>query len=66
MWSPKPQKELNVNPLFFIIKYIEENPCGSAGKESACDVGNLGWEDPLEKGKAIHTSILAWGIPWAV
>ena len=27
-------------------------------------VWSLGWEDPLEKGKAIHTSILAWRIPW--
>ena len=25
---------------------------------------SLGWEDPLEKGKAIHSSILAWRIPW--
>ena len=24
----------------------------------------LGWEDPLEKRKAIHSSILAWRIPW--
>ena len=24
----------------------------------------LGWGDPLEKGKAIHSSILAWKIPW--
>ena len=24
-----------------------------------------GWEDPLEKGMAAHTSILAWRIPWA-
>ena len=24
----------------------------------------LGWEDPLEKGKATHSSILAWKIPW--
>ena len=83
-------------------------PCGSAGKESACNAGDLdlipgsgrsagegigypfqyswaflvaqlvknlsamwetwirslGWEDPLEKGKATHSSILAWGIPW--
>ena len=83
-------------------------PCGSAGKESACSVGDLGsisalgrspgegkgyplqyswasfvdqlvknlpavwetwvqslgWEDPLEKGKAVHSSILAWRIPW--
>ena len=26
----------------------------------------LGWEDPLEKGKATHSSILAWKIPWTV
>ena len=26
----------------------------------------LGWEDPLEKGKATHSSILAWRIPWSV
>ena len=25
----------------------------------------LGWEDPLEKGMAIHSSIIAWRIPWA-
>ena len=24
----------------------------------------LGWEDPLEKEMATHSSILAWGIPW--
>ena len=24
----------------------------------------LGWEDPLEKGVATHSSILAWRIPW--
>ena len=29
-------------------------------------VQSLGWEDPLEKGKAIHSSILAWRIPWTV
>ena len=48
---------------------------GSAGKESACNVGSLGsipglgipgLEDPLEKGKATHSSILAWRIPWTV
>ena len=27
-------------------------------------VQSLGWEDPLEKGIATHSSILAWGIPW--
>ena len=26
----------------------------------------LGWEDPLEKETATHSSILAWRIPWTV
>ena len=38
------------NPVFLGF------PCGSAGKESACNVGDLvqtlGWKDPLEKEKA--------------
>ena len=29
-------------------------------------VQSLGWEDPLEKGKATHSSILAWRIPTTV
>ena len=29
-------------------------------------IQSLGWEDPLEKGMAIHFSILAWRIPWTV
>ena len=41
---------------------------GSAGKEFACNqetwVRSLGQEDPLEKGMATHSSILAWKIPW--
>ena len=43
-------------------------PGGSAGKESACNMGDLGLipgcEDTLEKGIATHSSILAWRIPW--
>ena len=45
-------------------------PGGSDGKESACGAGDagdlgsmLGQEDPLEKGMATHSSILAWRIP---
>ena len=26
---------------------------------------SLGWEDPLEKGKTTHSSILTWRIPWS-
>ena len=29
-------------------------------------VRSLGWEDPLEKGEAARSSILAWSIPWTV
>ena len=29
-------------------------------------VQSLGWEDPLEKGKAMHSGILAWRIPRTV
>ena len=28
-------------------------------------VRSLGWEDPLEKGMATYSSILAWEIPWS-
>ena len=49
------------------VKHIN---CGLAGKESACNAKtwllSLGWEDPLEKGKATYSSILAWRIPWTV
>ena len=29
-------------------------------------VQSLGWEDPLKKGKATHSNILAWRIPWTL
>jgi len=29
-------------------------------------VPSLGWEDPLEKGKAAHFGILVWRIAWSV
>ena len=42
-------------------------PGGSDGKESACNAGDqvrsLGQEDPLEKGMATQSGILAWRIP---
>ena len=43
-------------------------PGGSDGKESVCNAGDPGlipgWEDLLEKGTAIHSSILAGRFPW--
>ena len=55
-------------PLYmYMCVYIY---CGSAGKESACNgktwVRSLDWEDPLEKGKATYSSIVAWRIPWTI
>ena len=43
-------------------------PDDSDGKESACNAGDpssiLSHKDPLEKGMATHSSILAWDMPW--
>ena len=48
--------------------YFATSLGGSEVKASACNVGDLGlipgWEDPLEKAMATHSSILAWRIPW--
>ena len=42
-------------------------PWCSDGKESACNMGDLGsslgWKDPLEKETVTHSNILAWRIP---
>ena len=52
----------------FILHVQWGFPGGSDGKASACNAGDpgsvLGWEDPLEKGMATHSSILALRIPW--
>ena len=44
-------------------------PGGSAGKQSACNAGDLGLIPglgrSLEKGKATHSGILAWRIPYS-
>ena len=39
-------------------------PGGSEDKAPACNAGDPGWEDHLEKEMAVHSSILAWRIPW--
>ena len=46
----------------------QPSPGGSDGKVSACDAGDpvrsIGWEDPLKKEMATHSSTLACKIPW--
>ena len=70
-WKPKPQ-------VVVAISIFLGFPSGSAGKESACNAGDLGSilglgistgegkGDPLEKGRATLSSILAWRIPWSI
>ena len=61
-WEDPLEKDRLPIPVFLSF------PCGSAGKESACNVETwvqfLGWKDPLKKGKATQSSILTWRIPW--
>ena len=42
---------------------VIKNPPANAG-DIEMWVQSLGWEDPLEEGRAVHSSILAWRIPW--
>ena len=70
-------KALGINgthPWIFLLEFLWVNlhavgfPGGLPGKKSVCNAGDLGQslgrEDPLEKGKATHSSILVWRIPW--
>ena len=58
--------------LYLLSTYYEHLlglPWWLTGKEFACPVldtriRSLGWEDPLEKEMATHSSILPWEIPW--
>ena len=51
-----------------VMADLEGFPGGSDSKDltSVLEtwVCSLGWQDPLEKGKATHSSVLAWRIPW--
>ena len=62
---------IHISLLFWIFVPFRSGFPGSDGKESACSEGapgdlvqSLGWEDPLEKELATHSSILAWRTPW--
>ena len=61
-------KVLSVSHLVLSNSLRPKDQTQSDSKESACNAGDLGsilgWEEPLEKGMATHSSILAWRIPW--
>ena len=52
---------LNSHRASLVVQLVKNPP---AMQETL--VRFLGWEDPLEKGKATHYSILVWRIPWTV
>ena len=57
--------EDNVFPIYSLISLpaqLVKNP--PSMQETL--VRFLGWEDPLEKGTATHSSLLAWRIPWTI
>ena len=76
--GPTCENYLNPCLLFFLYCTYSLNfgamlynmgfPGGSDGKESSCNVGDLGSISGLgrspEEGMATHSSILAWTIPW--
>ena len=53
-----------------MLKVHRGIPGGSVVKNPPANAGDLGLipgsEDPMEKGMATHSSILAWEIPWTV
>ena len=55
-------------PFYCQVVFSIDFPGGSDGKASVYNGGDLvrslGWEDPLEKEMAIHSSTIAWKIPW--
>ena len=63
----KPRQHITKQRYYFANKYLYSQSYGflggSDGKESSCNAGDLGWDDPLEEDMATHSSILAWRIP---
>ena len=56
LWKNSPKDEQ------VMVHYKREPACQCRRHET--QVWSLGWEDPLEEGRARHSSILAWRIPW--
>ena len=60
--SSRRKQTTRVRFLASLVAQLVKNP--SATRETW--VRSLDWEDPLENGKATHSSVLAWRIPWTV
>ena len=55
---------LHISPWGFPGGPVVNDPPANAGDTGGVAVRPLGWEDPLEKEMATHSSILDWEIPW--
>ena len=49
--------------IFFRVSLVAQTVKNLPAMQET-QVWSMGWEDPLEKGMATHSSILAWRIPW--
>ena len=54
--------KIKYNERAFLVALMVKNMPAVWGTR----IRSLGWEDPLEKGKATQSSILAWRIPWTL
>ena len=54
----------SASPHLFLVKVAQTVKNPPAMQDTW--VWFLGWEDPLKKGKATHSSIVAWRIPWTI
>ena len=61
----RPQKfTFGGSKLLMTLTSLEEMVAQNLPAMQETQVQSLGWEDPLEKEMATHSSILAWRIPW--
>jgi len=58
---PGAQQALDSVPPSLVAQLVKSPPVMQETR-----VRSLGWDDPLEMGKATHSSILVWRIPWTV
>ena len=60
-WSRKGEEIACLEWVYIVAQLVKNLP---AMRETW--VQSLGWEGPLEKGKATQSRVLAWRIPWTV
>ena len=65
MWVPKHTSSDSPSPTYLWASLVAQLVKNLPAMQETW-VRSLGWEDNLEKGKATHSSILAWRIPWTV